>query len=77
MTPDKYKKLSRRSFDALVKRWKQEIASWDPSAAGHSRSSASSLSKRRSETTARRTSGYPLIDYYVYLLAIESTLTAG
>lgn len=44
-TPDKYKKLSRRSFDSLVKRWKQDIASWDPAAQppGQRRSSASSL----------------------------------
>lgn len=43
MTPDKYKKLSRRSFDSLVKRWKRDIATWDPSETGRSQSSASSL----------------------------------
>lgn len=56
MTPDKYKKLSRRSFDALVKRWKQEIASWDPSAAGHSRSSASSLNSSLEGNSSQSTS---------------------
>lgn len=42
-TPDKYKKLSRRSFDSLVKRWKRDIATWDPTETGISHSSASSL----------------------------------
>lgn len=43
MTPDKYKKLSRRSFDALVKRWKRDIATWGPDEYGQAHSSTSSL----------------------------------
>jgi len=34
MTPDRYKKLSRRSFDSLIRRWKQEIQAWDTENSG-------------------------------------------
>jgi len=60
MTPDKYKKLSRRSFDALVKRWKQEIATWDPTTAGQTRSAASSLNSSLEGSASEPTSSIVL-----------------